>query len=127
MASRHFSNIVGEFTGKVKGRLNAVNFSKLPRRIPVWKDFCEQRTTETVKEHRRWCERIERNDRFCSCHRFNPEVLSTHRKHMDEALKTNVGMHGMVEYALWFTRPLGKSKRTTLIDVSERRMIPNVL
>jgi hypothetical protein len=127
MASKYFSNIVGEFTRKAKGRLNAVDFSKLSRRKPVWKDFCEQRTIETVEEYQRWCERIKKNSRFCNCYKFDPKCWArtgnTWIKHLNECQ----------ECTNWSNKNCGlpghsvKSKRTTLIDVSERRMIPDVL
>jgi hypothetical protein len=127
MASRYFSNIVGEFTREAKGRLSAVKFSKLSRRIPVWKDFCEQRTTETVEEYQRWCERIKRKDRFCVCYGFNPKCWArtgnSWMKHLSECQEctewsnTHCGLPGHSV----------KSKRTTLMDVSERRMIPDVI
>jgi hypothetical protein len=127
MASRYFSNIVGEFTGKAKRRLDAVKFSNLSRRKPVWKDFCDQRTTETVKEYQRWCEKVKEDDRLCSCYRFDPKCWArtgnTWMKHLSECQKCTRWSN---------TRCLlpghsVKSKRTTLIDVSERRMIPDVI
>jgi PAS domain-containing protein len=127
MASKYFSNIVGEFTRKAEGRLNAVNFSKLSRRLPVWKEFCEQRTIETVKEYQRWCEKLRMKDRHCNCYEFDPKCWAktgnTWMKHLSECRNctnwsnTHCGLPGHSV----------KSKRTTLIDVSERRMIPEVI
>jgi Retrotransposon gag protein len=127
IASRHFPNIVGEFTGRAKRRLNAVNFSKLSRKQPVWKEFCEQRTTETVKEYHRWCEKVKENDKLCSCYKFDPKCWARTgnkwMKHLSECQQCERWSKKRCLVPGHST----KSKRTTLIDVSERRAIPDVI
>jgi hypothetical protein len=126
MANRHPSTIVGEFTGKAKGRLNAVDYSKLSRKTPVWKEYCEQRATDTVEEYQKWYSKMEMNDRFCRCYGYDPKCWAqtgyTWMKHLSECRKCE----RWSEQECNLPGHSAKSKKTTLIDVSERRNIPDV-
>jgi hypothetical protein len=117
----------GDFTRKTARRLSAVEFSKLSRRKPVWKEFCEQRTMDTVKEYQDWYSRMYEKNRFCKCYGYNPECWArtgnTWMKHVNECEECE----NWSKQECRIPGHSSASKRTTLIDVSDRRWIPEVI
>jgi Retrotransposon gag protein/Zinc knuckle len=109
---------------ELAGRLNAVNFLKLTHGNTIWKDFCEQRTTDTVEKYQRWYNRMNATNRHCKCYGFDPtrwaKTGNKWMRHIIECrhcrswsnIQCPVSGHSVA------------SKRTTLIDISERRFTP---
>ena len=125
-ADNTFPTLSRGFT-RLQERLNDVNFSELTHRNPVWKDFCGKRTTDTVKEYQEWYSRMNAKNRFCKCYGFESTCWSesgkTWMKHIKECRQCEE----------WSKRECGvpghsvASKRTTLMDVSERKFTPEGL
>ena len=113
----------GEST-RSTGSLNVVDFSKLTYRSAIWKDFCEQRTTDTVEEYQRWYNRMHVMNRFCKCYGFNQICWASSGEKWMKHIK------GCQQCEKWSSTKCSipghsvASKMTTLIDISERRFTP---
>ena len=104
--------------------INAVNFSMLTHRNTVWKDFCERRTTDTVEGYQRWYNRMHARNRFCKCYGFDPtcwsETGDKWMKHVAECRHCRSWLNTECQISGHSVA----SKRTTLIDIRERRFTP---
>jgi hypothetical protein len=105
-------------------RLNVVDFSMLTNRNTIWKDFCEQRTTGTVEEYQRWHSKMHAKNLYCKCYGFDPTCWSI------SGDKWMVHIKECRHCRIWSNTecPISghsiASKRTTLIDISERKFMP---
>ena len=118
-----FPHLSREFT-RLTGRLNVVNFSMLTNRNTIWKDFCKQRTTSTVKDYQRWYNQLHAKNLYCKCYGFDPTCWA---RTGDKWMKHISGCQHCKNWSNTECPVAGHSvasKRTTLIDISERKFTP---
>jgi Retrotransposon gag protein len=117
----------GVFTKKIKKRLDMVNYSKLTRRTPVWKEYCGKRTTDTVKDYQEWYSQVYARNRSCKCYGWNQGCWAntghTWLKHISECEECDKWSQQECRIA----GHSSASKRTTLTDIGDRRFIPEII
>jgi Retrotransposon gag protein len=126
-ADTTFPLLSGVFTEKMKRRLDMVNYSKLTRNTPVWKEYCGKRTTDTVEDYQNWYSQMYARNRSCKCYGWNQKCWAntgyTWLKHISECEECD----NWSQQECRIAGHSSASKRTTLTDIGDRRFIPEVI